>query len=60
MGVIDRDHRGQRLGELDRSRLPFPSNVAWATLPSWSTRAASSSGTRCPRVVTHSDEMASK
>ena len=42
------------------TRLPLPSRVAWATLPSWSTTAASSSGTRWPRVVTHSDEMASK
>ena len=42
------------------ARLPLPSRVAWATRPSWSTTAASSSGTRWPSVVTHSDEMASK
>ncbi len=42
------------------ARDPLPSKVAWATLPSWSTTAASSSGMWCPSVVTHSDEMASK
>ena len=42
------------------TRLPLPSSVACATLPSWSTIASSSSGTRWPSVVTHSDEMASK
>jgi hypothetical protein len=42
------------------TRLPLPSSVEWATLPSWSTSASSSSGTRWPSVVTHSDEIASK
>jgi hypothetical protein len=40
--------------------LPFPSMVLWATLPTWATNAASSSGTRCPKVLTHNDEMASR
>ena len=40
--------------------LPLPSMVEWATLPAWAARAASSSGTRWPRVLTHSDEMASR
>ena len=40
--------------------LVFPSMVVWATRSSWAARAASSSGTRWPRVFTHSDEMASR
>ena len=42
------------------TELPLPSIVEWATLPTWATRAASSSGTRWPRVLTHSEEMASR
>ena len=40
--------------------LPWPSIVEWATLSICSRRAASSSGTRWPRVVTQSEEMASR
>ena len=40
--------------------LPLPSIVEWATRSSWSRSGSSSSGTRWPRVVTHSDEMASR
>ena len=40
--------------------LPFPSMVLWATLSTWATSAASSSGTRCPSVFTHNDEIASR
>jgi hypothetical protein len=42
------------------ARLPLPSMVECATLPACSSSAASSSGTRWPSVVTHSDEMASR
>ena len=40
--------------------LPLPSMVEWATRAACAARAASSSGTRCPSVLTHSDEMASR
>jgi hypothetical protein len=42
------------------TRFPLPSMVEWATRSSWSRRAASSSGTRCPSVFTHSDDTASR
>ncbi|MEZ5135154.1 MAG: hypothetical protein R2699_08925 [Acidimicrobiales bacterium] len=40
--------------------LPLPSRVECATLSSWARSASSNSGIRWPRVVTHSDEMASR
>ena len=61
-------NRGRSTGTLGASasassmtmRLPLPSSVEWATRPSWSRTAWSSSGTPWPSVVTQSDEMASK
>ena len=61
VGVVH-GHDGARAPRPARSstRLPLPSIVEWATRSIWSRSAWSSSGTRWPRVVTHSDEMASR
>ena len=60
VGVVDRHHGRQRLGQLDHDAVAVAQQVEWATRPSWSAMAWSSSGTRWPRVLTHSDEMASR
>ena len=61
VGSVDRHHGGQGLGQLDddavavaeEGRVGDPVELA-------AQRPASSSGTRWPRVVTQSDEMASR
>ena len=57
---VDRHHARRASASSTTTALPLPNMVAWATRPSWSTRAASSSGTRWPSVFTHSEEMASR
>ena len=61
VGIVHRHHGGQGLGQLDdHACCRCPSIVECATLAAWAARAASSSGTRWPRVFTQSEEMASR
>ena len=61
VGLVDR-HDAARAPRASSTttRLPLPSIVECAPRSSCARSASSSSGTRCPSVLTHSDEIASR
>ena len=60
VGVVDRDHGGQGLGQLDHHRVAVAEHGAVGDLARLAARAASSSGTRWPSVLTQREEIASR